>query len=322
MQRAPGEFILMSNDAILHVDLRVARRGVRVRAVMIRLQRPDIAVLLIGCAPPEAIERVARLHASCGAAHRLAALRAVTAAGGRVGADDCAPAGASAAAGGLTVTERAVLQEIAGEHLLRLYMDWPMALGLAAQPAVVRQWRGRLRQEDPAIAAADVDAVLRQGVLLVNAAPKMAGITTRLRRRVRKTVACLMAIKLAARCPGKIRQWIAPSAAQVQSASVVARHAEQGGHWGAGVAMTARGTLIHRVRLQRDASGCEVIGAWSMDAPTDRLFVDDGAVARALEGLQADGLPALRRLAALTVLSFDPCFECRIALVEVGEDDA
>lgn len=303
----------MSTGRILRIDLRVARGGARVRAVTIGLQRPDLAPVLIGRTPQEAVERVAHLHATCGAAHRLAALRAVEAARHRCAADTQrsapAPAGAPASASPLTAAERAVLHEIVLEHLLRLFLDWPIALGQVAQPAVLRDWRRRLQQVDPAIADADIDAVLRQGASLVDAAPSAAGIATRLRRRVRKTAASLMAVKLAARCPGKIRQRLAP-------------RAPASGPWSEGRAATARGTLIHRIGLQRDATGREVVDAWSIDAPTDRLFVDDGPVARALLDLRADGVAALRRLAALCALSFDPCFECRIALHEDGEDDA
>jgi hypothetical protein len=329
---AAGECTLMSTAGFLRIDLRVGRRDGCVRSATIELKRPDVTRLLIGRAPQDAVELVASFHAVCGAAHRLAAQRAVAAArygfGERLDATlephggataDC---GDPAAVQALRPAELAVLHEITIEHLLRLFIDWPAAVGQPVQPSIVRDWRLRLKQTDPAIGATDVDAVLRHGASVVAAVPSTGGIGVRLRRRVRKTAACLMAVKLATRCPGKIRQWVSPPAA----ASVALRggdgHRQEEGIWGEGRAMTARGELIHRLRLGRDACGREVVAGWRIDTPTDRLFVNGGPVTQALQQMHADGLAELQRLATLSVLSFDPCFECRIKLSEVRQDDA
>jgi len=176
-----------------------------------------------------------------------------------------------------------------------------------------------MRDADPAIAPSDIDAVVRHGKTLLLAVPQTAGIGKRLSRRIRETIASLMAVNLAGRRPGKIRGFVAPAPPAAQAC--IGRSADQRAS-GFGRARTARGELVHRVLLERDGSGRETVAGWGLDAPTDRLFVNQGPVVEALEQLRAEGDAQLRQLAALTVLSFDPCFEYWLALTEVEEDDA
>ena len=297
--------LLMTLAGTVRVALHCDPRTGIVRSADVTLRRPSVAPLLIGRSPQEAIDLVGTLHSVCGAAHRLAATRALRAARGRC--DDASEA----------ALERAALIEIALDHLCRLYIDWPQALGLPPDPPRALAWRRRLAPSDLQVAAADIDAVRQHARCLAEAAPAMAGIRQRLQRRARKTVACLTAIKLEADRPGKIRTLVTPGGARSRQAGLPAeaQRANAGATpWqGEGRTYTARGELIHRVSLRRDASGQERTAAWNIDAPTDRLFAPDGPVARALTQLPAAGA-SLPLAARCLVLSFDPCVESRIEI--------
>jgi hypothetical protein len=86
--------------------------------------------------------------------------------------------------------------------------------------------------------------------------------------------------------------------------------------------LTARGELIHRVSIGYDARGNEVVSAWTIDAPTDRLFAINGPVAQVMARLEADSRESLERLARLVVLSFDPCVQSNIEIREGEDNDA
>ena len=81
---------------------------------------------------------------------------------------------------------------------------------------------------------------------------------------------------------------------------------------GEGVAavQTARGLLLHRARVDADrVAGYEIV------APTEWNFHPAGALARGLDGMQADDEATLLMHARLVVQGLDPCVACRI---EVG----
>jgi len=73
---------------------------------------------------------------------------------------------------------------------------------------------------------------------------------------------------------------------------------------------TARGLLLHRVRL-RDGR----VADYQIVAPTEWNFHPEGALVRGLEGLTADDGPTLVQRARLAVHALDPCVACQ---VEVG----
>jgi len=81
---------------------------------------------------------------------------------------------------------------------------------------------------------------------------------------------------------------------------------------GEGVAavQTARGLLLHRARVH---DGC--VADYQIVAPTEWNFHPQGALPRALLGLEADDDPSLEWKARLTAQALDPCVACRI---EVG----
>ena len=79
---------------------------------------------------------------------------------------------------------------------------------------------------------------------------------------------------------------------------------------GLGAVETARGLLLHRVRL-RD----ECVADYQIVAPTEWNFHPQGPLVRGLADAPADDRAALLRAARLAVHSLDPCVACR---VEVG----
>ncbi|MFO1317931.1 MAG: nickel-dependent hydrogenase large subunit [Burkholderiales bacterium] len=79
---------------------------------------------------------------------------------------------------------------------------------------------------------------------------------------------------------------------------------------GLGAVETARGLLLHRVRL-RD----ECVADYQIVAPTEWNFHPQGPLVRGLADAAADDRAALLRAARLDVHSLDPCVACR---VEVG----
>ena len=109
------------------------------------LQRPDIARFLIGRTRQDAINLVGTLNALCGAAHRLAAQRAIESARWnatpRKTDHAISESAERAAAAPVTSEVRAVLVEMALEHLVRLLVEWPETLGQPAQTAAIVGWR-------------------------------------------------------------------------------------------------------------------------------------------------------------------------------------
>lgn len=71
-------------------------------------------------------------------------------------------------------------------------------------------------------------------------------------------------------------------------------------------AETARGLLMHRLVLDGRGDAARV-AACRVVAPTDWNFHPDGAVARLLERLPRDAVPAARRRLALAAAAYDPC---------------
>lgn len=92
----------------------------------------------------------------------------------------------------------------------------------------------------------------------------------------------------------------APHSARTQSVAL-------GDGDGLGAVETARGLLLHRVRL-RD----ECVADYQIVAPTEWNFHPQGPLARGLADAAADDRAALLRAARLAVHSLDPCVACRV----------
>ena len=78
-------------------------------------------------------------------------------------------------------------------------------------------------------------------------------------------------------------------------------------HGGIAAVQTARGLLLHAVRLED-----ERVADYRIVAPTDWNFHPDGALARGLLGLEVEDATTLVQRAGLAVLALDPCVAFRI----------
>jgi hypothetical protein len=84
-----------------------------------------------------------------------------------------------------------------------------------------------------------------------------------------------------------------------------------GDHEGLAAVQTARGLLVHRVRLDDGR-----VADYAVVAPTEWNFHPQGALARGLAGMTADTEDGLRHRAQVAVQALDPCVGCRI---EIGD---
>ena len=80
---------------------------------------------------------------------------------------------------------------------------------------------------------------------------------------------------------------------------------------GLGLAETARGLLLHRVRVERG-----LVADYCIVAPTEWNFHPQGPLPQGLTGLGAADRDRLERDARMVVQSLDPCVGCR---VEIGD---
>jgi Ni,Fe-hydrogenase I large subunit len=76
---------------------------------------------------------------------------------------------------------------------------------------------------------------------------------------------------------------------------------------GVAVVRTARGTLMHHVRIAD-----ELVADYAIVAPTEWNFHPDGAFAQDLRGLDEHDAGRLTQLAHIEALSLDPCVPFRI----------
>jgi hypothetical protein len=80
---------------------------------------------------------------------------------------------------------------------------------------------------------------------------------------------------------------------------------------GLGLAETARGLLLHRVRVERG-----VVTDYSIVAPTEWNFHPQGPLPQALAGRSAADHGRLERDARVVVQSLDPCVACRVEIAD------
>jgi Ni,Fe-hydrogenase I large subunit len=80
---------------------------------------------------------------------------------------------------------------------------------------------------------------------------------------------------------------------------------------GLGLAETARGLLLHRVRVERG-----LVTEYGIVAPTEWNFHPQGPLARGLTGRSAADHGRLERDARLVVQSLDPCVACRVEVAD------
>jgi hypothetical protein len=80
---------------------------------------------------------------------------------------------------------------------------------------------------------------------------------------------------------------------------------------GLAAVQTARGLLIHRVRIAEGR-----VADYRIVAPTEWNFHPQGALAQGLAGMTAENEVALKRQARLAVQALDPCVPCRVEIVD------
>jgi Ni,Fe-hydrogenase I large subunit len=79
---------------------------------------------------------------------------------------------------------------------------------------------------------------------------------------------------------------------------------------GLAAVQTARGLLLHRVRIAEGR-----VADYRIVAPTEWNFHPEGALARGLAGMVAENEMALKRQARVAVQALDPCVACRVEIV-------
>lgn len=120
------------------IDIVVGYGGGVIRSVRIDARTPNPARALVGLTPGAVAGVLGRLYAVCGAAQRA-----------------CAELALAAAAGAPLAPERhhrlglAVAAEAIQEHLWRLWLDWPAALGMPPARDAFTQWYGAIQSGEP-----------------------------------------------------------------------------------------------------------------------------------------------------------------------------
>jgi len=177
-----------------------------------------------------------------------------------------------------------VAAEALREHAWKLLVDWPKALGLAPDEALFVRVAKAAPGAGSALAAE------------VRAKPALAG----------PVAAVASDALLAERIAARGAELLALLEGTPTPAGSVAAEALEAGR-GRATVMTARGELRHEIALDGDR-----IAAYAIEAPTDRLFRQDGPLPGLLQGLgkvmrsgiQGDGVAAT---AERLVMALDPC---------------
>lgn len=301
----------------------VARcRSGRVAEIDVQLQRPEVARLFVGQVPEAVLRMVPYLYSLCAEAQRAAAQAALAAATGEV----------LPGVGGA-----ALWRELLHEHLWRLLLDWPAAVGLPAAKEAFVAWRGA---RTGANFLAATEEVLGQCLLGLDSGawrgkPAPGSLADR----------CLALLPAAEEAVGIAlpaltpEQWLPywqgatvrePERERPPSvAGAYRRRLEEtvlavralvtgvpyplqgagGAGWGVGQTRTARGVLTHgvRVRLGR------VIG-YKVWAPTDDFFAGGVALLPLVANRAVPDDSVAQRVVDQAVLALDPCvpYEIRI----------
>lgn len=309
----------LSNFAgVVRLDLRLDDR--RVREAAIAVVRPTAAETLRGRHADEAVRLLPLLYAICGEAQGAAARLAVAAARGQAQAPG---------------VDRAALAEARREHLWRLLLDWPAALGLPREEALLAEGRRRLRDggyehwRDAALRAPleRLDAALdgSAGMVLPTRwlPPMTAAQTLAQWPRLDAGFAAAPVFDGAAAETGALARHAGRAGEATLAARVRARIADLYDAAGLGrasaapvapgigraVVETARGLLMHEVAIENDR-----VAAYTVVAPTEWNFCPGGALASGLQDMTAPTTAALTAGVERCVLALDPCVACEIAV--------
>ena len=313
------------------LDLLLSWDGRRVTAAEVRSSRPPVARVLRGKPVEEALRLVPLLFSLCGQAQGRCAEAAVAAACGRHPDEDK-----------LRRRSDVILREAAGEHLWRLLLDWPAAVGLPqrrqelalarkrlAAASSTASWREAL---DDILAASLLGQPARQwldGELAAWSAT--AAPAAELWRLVSAASARLEAVKPVsrensplARLQGRLPVDLHPVAARFLArlaelalwaaghvpppGKVLRGHSGQAGQ-GEALALVARGSLHHRLRLEEGR-----VADYAIEGPTDWNFHPAGPFAREAVGIVGATEEEVAATARLLALSLDPCVAVEVSV--------
>lgn len=272
-------------------------------AIDVDLQRPAVTQLFQGRSPDVVVKLVPSLYTICAQAQTAAARAALA-----VAAEVALP----------TVDDGALWVETLHEHLWRLLLDWPPALGLPPAKAEFIAWRAARFGGS----CAEETHKLMQGTLYelaekcleklvdrnneVSAAGLTPGLETDEWLGIWRDTGELPAVRLAPPSLGaayrtRINE-VERAAAALTSGACFPLSSAGGDGWGLAQTVTARGVLTHAVHL--DAGK---IAKYRVLAPTDAFFANAGALAGLLGSRRFDSTDDARRMFDQAVLALDPC---------------
>lgn len=253
------------------LDVRLTWRAGRLGGAEVELRRPNAATVLHGKPAEQAVRLLPMLYSICGKAQGLAADLALRAARGEAVPE---------------AIDGAVRREGMREHLWRLLLDWPKALGLPTEEAPMAEAVRRLAE--PGFIDWSAPLLERQRETLTAALPAVLG---RLGPRIGSA--------LAARCEALQGDTELGRGAAIHLVKDCGR----------GTVETARGLLQHDLRLE-DGRMAEL----SILAPTDRHFADAGLLRAWLDDWEGGSPEELQRAAELVLLALDPCVPWQLSV--------
>ena len=281
----------------------------RLEQIALRLQRPPVARVFVGQLPEAACKMIPYFYALCAEAQRAAAEAALAAAG---------------ALDARVVDDRALWLECLHEHLWRLLIDWPQALGVADAREDFVAWRnGRQLEGLLALSSAVVDKALNDGAIkkcrekLVDRNDLPSGLPPTMNAAKflsfwRGEADSLPDLPH----PESVAAAFARRVSELQWA-LAGLLGEQrflldsagGEGWGVGQCLTARGVLTHAVHVVD-----ERVAKYQVWAPTDRYFANAEALKALLAGGEWPDIEAARRGLRLAVLALDPCLPFEVEM--------
>lgn len=316
----------MSSSPVFHpgaVHVSLHWRDGRARDVAVHVSRPTAAAMLRGRRADEAVRMLPLLYAICGVAQGAAATLALAAARG-----DAQEA----------VLDPGVLAEARREHLWRLLLDWPLALGFERQEALFVA--GRKKLQDAAFGSWAEEALAAHSARIAGALqersealteigsmlpPLTAAQTLALWPRLDAAFAAAPEYRAAPASTGALARHPELQRNSGLAARILARAADLTSSAGLGhtsavqvsegigraAVETARGLLLHEIALDGD-----VVTDYTIVAPTEWNFHPSGALKSLLEGMAAPDAAAAAAAVRRAVLAFDPCVRAHIDVRE------
>ncbi len=314
------------------MELLLHRDGCQVSGVRIRSGRPLVSRLLVGKPVEEALRLVPLLFSLCGRAQGLAAQAAAATAMGRGMDEESLHQGA-----------KAILREAAGEHLWRLLLDWPAALGLPRRETELAAARRRLATvADDASWRTALDEILAVSLLGQPARRWLDGDLAAWRAKGSPAATLWQAMDGAlagiervtpsvnensplARLQGRLPADMHPVAARflarlaelalwatgdVPPVRKFIRAQSAAAGQGEALALVARGSLHHRLRIEDGR-----VAEYAITVPTDWNFAPAGPFAREARGIRGSTAAEIESAARLLALSLDPCVAVKVELL-------